>query len=642
MKKVIAIWLVMSLILSSCGNSGVIDNEVVKSVEKKDFIVKIMEFEGNWTSSTISKAWRISWSEDIIVSSQARWKVKSIKLKEWDNTDVDWLVVELNDTIWSYWLNLQKAKNALESAKLHRQSTEIALDKSISDSELALEKAEKDLNTLKKDTEEQLRKAENDLQTVSYKDIDSKSYLDLEKMKEDLNKAKLDLQNAKTLDQVTISQFIENWKVQYRNTLTYIDDVIQNTDFLLWYTEKNKYSNDSFEMYLWVKKSSLIDEAKNQLQIVMDLRDSLWDYDLWDLTIDQIDILIWKWDDWYKKINNLLEIMEDLLNNSVTSISFTDTTLSWYKTTINGLQTTVQVWYSSFTWYKNSVKSFLDTYKDLYTSKEKAIEILEKQIVIAEESLKKAEFDTQIWLSRTKIWSEDQIKNVELAIKTAKSNLDTAKKNKVVQLKSLDNAIQSAQISHNELVKELSKLKILSPIKWTISNIMVDIWQEVSIGTPLFSIVSNNSQQVEIGINSNELQNFKIWNKVSVNYNWDELTWTILSIWTVADSNLNFKVIISVDTPTALIWGFVTVNVPIDLDSVMLPVNFVYPLTISKWYINIYSWDKIEKLNITIWSVIQDKIEILSELESWMKIIVSDVSNYDPNKHNIVMEIEKN
>jgi multidrug resistance efflux pump len=54
-------------------------------------------------------------------------------------------------------------------------------------------------------------------------------------------------------------------------------------------------------------------------------------------------------------------------------------------------------------------------------------------------------------------------------------------------------------------LKQFNKLTVTAPIRGTISDVLVDVGQELSVGTPVFGIVSTDNQLVEISVTADEL-----------------------------------------------------------------------------------------------------------------------------------------
>jgi len=86
---------------------------------------------------------------------------------------------------------------------------------------------------LKDNTSEDLRKAESDLNNADYKSMNSKSSLDLEKLDNNIEKAKLDYNNKLISDENTVNSYYNSLKKEYSSFSISLNDIIQFSDELL-------------------------------------------------------------------------------------------------------------------------------------------------------------------------------------------------------------------------------------------------------------------------------------------------------------------------------------------------------------------------------------------------------------------------
>jgi len=289
------------------------------------------------------------------------------------------IIASLSDNIASYWLNLERARNNLERSKLNYESTKISLEKAISDSQIAYDRADKDVYISEENIKERLEKAKYDYDQSDLDSDDSKAKLDLEKLENDLEKANIDYQNQILSNKENLESFKENLKTINKWLILNYTDIINFCDELVWITDENKYKNDDFEVYLWAKDTKIKQDTELKLREVIKLETKLKELEF-DLLSSDLDLKLKQIELWYDEIKILLDMNEELLKKSVVSTSFPETSIDLYLSNINTYQSTLQWSYSSFISLKNSIKSFLATYTDLEKSTAKSIEILEKQI----------------------------------------------------------------------------------------------------------------------------------------------------------------------------------------------------------------------------------------------------------------------
>lgn len=582
MKKVIILTL-LSLVLVSCWTEIDDNSEVLKN----DFLIEtktIAEFEND---IFIEKSWKISSSQDIDLSSQASWRVNSILVKEWDIVYKWQTIAKLEDNISNYWLALQRAQNSLDKAKINYETTERQLNKQISDLKINLE-------NLKIDEES------------------SKSSLELEKIENSIKKLAIDYDNLKISNSQSVSSFKVSLSKDLINFTTYIDDVIDFSDRILWVTDKNEDKNDLFEDYLGaddylqkketVKKfNELLDYRNNELvKVSFD-----FDWDTWFAS--NMNII----SNWYLKIWNLLTSLDLTFDNSISSIwSLSDSDIASYKWNISSFWVSYNTYNWSFISLKNSINSFLDTFRNSEESLLKQIELLES--------------DRKIY-----------VKWLDVQLEIDESTLEEAIANKNLSLRQLDTVIKDAEIAYREALKNLDKLSIESPINWIVWEIFVDEWQEVSPWTTMFNISNNSSNEITISFSKDELEYVNVWDNALLEIDNKVYTWSIYSISSVADSNLKYISRISFQDGLNIIWDIVKVKIPLVVDKNLLPINILRVNNDWKWVLNILENWELSKIEVELWESFYDKIEIISEINPDLEIITSNLENFDKEKFNL-------
>ena len=640
MKKVIIFSFILFL-LSSCWRP---DNAFQKDESKKNkFFIETKKIDELPREVSIKKTWKLASVQDIKLNSNASWRVSSILFKAWDKVKIGQPIILLEDNIWNYAINLAKAKNSLEAAKINYDSSNINFLKQIFDSEINLEKLNKNLEALKKESKQTIKKAKDDLENSKYSSLDSKSALELEKIDNNIEKQKLDYDNKLISDMETIDWFKASLRKDYNSLFILLDDIIEFSDKLLWVTKENKDENDSIEDYLWWdnRKQKVISE--DSLKELISYRKSseftvLWEKlkqgSLWE---DEISSSLDTIDSWYEKSKVLLNNLEETLNNSIESVWLLwPADIASYTATLNSYQSTLQINSSSFITFSNSTISFLRTYKNSQESLIKQIELLKKDRDILKKSLSSSELWAEVSLEKTVISTTDAINNLETQLKIAENNLENAKKTRDIGLRSLNNSISQAEISYRQASLEYSKLTIKSPINWTISDVLVDIWQEVWIWIQVLNIVWDNAPEVELSFKKDELSFIKEGQKVFLNYDNKTLTWSIYSLLSVADNNLNYKSKIVFNDKLPLIWDLVVVSIPLELEKPLLPINAVETNWNWSWFLNVFKDNKVIKKEVELGNVYGDKIELNTIVSD--DIIINDISNFDENNFELILK----
>lgn len=589
MKKLILL-LLLTILLTSCW-----EEKIVEKKEKQDFILETKTYSDFTNIATLEKSWKIASSQDITLTAQANGRVINVLVKEWDSV-LEWqIIAKLSDSVANYGLALESASNNLEKSKLNYESTEVKLNKVISD-------------------------IERDLRNSEIDNAWSSSSLELEKIENTVKKLALDYENVKISNQETIQGFKNSLNKDLSNFETYLEDIIDFSDDIFWITKNNKDKNDSFKDFLWVKDVKHLNKTKELLIELMDykvnkLKSTNFNFE----GSTQLNSNIRNIEEWYNKLDIYLEELDEVFDNSIISIwSLSSAQLSGYKSQVSGFSNLYNVNISGFVWLKNNINSFLETYQNSEESVLKQIELLEQ--------------DKKIY-----------VKWLDYKIEVTNATLEDAKTNKELTLRNLSIIITDTEIAYKQISKQYAKLKIKSPISWIITNTFIDVWQEINIGTPAFSIVNNTENEVEISFNKDELNLVFEWTKVFVKFDGNSYTGSILSLSRTADNNLKYRSVVEIDEPVNLIGNIVMVKIPVILKNILLPINIIKIKDSWIWTLNILkettsSWItelSIGQLEVNVWDIYSDKVEIISEVMVDEKLILNYVDNFDKDKFKL-------
>lgn len=570
-KNTLILFILWLLVLSWCGKSTTDEN-------KQDFQITTQYISDFSSWASISKPWKIVGSQEITVTAQANGRVGSIPADEWDEVKTWQPVIKLNDDIAQYWLQLERAKNGYDRSFLTYQQTKITLDKVVSDTELALLQAENSYNTSQQSVEQSMKKARFDLDNSGISADSLKLQLPVEK----------------------------------NNILNLLQNILHQSDTILWVTDKYKTYNDTYEIYLWAKDTSQRTKTESELLSLYKIKDQVSNLSIQISTVEDIDNQSAILGNAYSQASTFLDDMRDVLINTVSSTQLSQSAIDWLKSTIDWQKSSLQIANSTFVAYRKQVESSTSSW-----------------------SIDIAKQNAQIQYDTVRINSENTLFNTELALKNAKINYDTAIKNRESQLSLLENAMVDSQLSYQNSQITYAKLSVRSPIDGTIWTILVDKWQEIWIWTPLFTVVSSSDQMVEVYVTAEENKYLTIDQDILVKYNEETISWKIKSISSVANQSMLYKVIILLDKPVSLVGEVVTVILPIKVTNVLLPLNAVNVLEENSGFIYILKKNQPLKYNISLGKIQWDMIEIVSPLSPAMEVITSDISNYDKEKFNL-------
>jgi len=575
-KKIISLMIVGTfvLMLAWCGNWN--------WEKKQDFFIDIVSFATENQQVYITKPGKVSGKQDIVVTSQVAGRVKSIEKKDWSLVSGDQLVVSVSDTVANYGLQLQRAKNAVSRASLQKEQTKVSLDKSLTDVEIALDVAKNNLNVSKLTTEQSLKKAELDFSSATAQSQNIYLQFDLEK----------------------------------DNALNVLDTILHQMDSYLWVTDEYKNINYFVEPYLWGNDVDTKVKAKEYVLGLYDLREDI--EKLPRNTNDSKVVLsgVSVIEKWYNKANQLLDTMKIVITNSIVTSVLPQAMLDWYRSRVDWL-----LW--SLQWARTSVSAYSRQVNSLLTQGtwNEFIEITKSQ--------------AQIGYDMARLNSHNTIFSTEVGVKSAETNYETLQKNKDIQLSMASNAVSEANLAYQDALSRFNNLSVKSPISGVIWNVMVKVWQEIAPGTPLFTVSSNDQQSIEVYVNADERSYIAKDQIAKIIYDGQEITWTILSVSSVADRNTLYKVSIGFEAEVSLLGDVASVQLPISLPYSVLPLNVVTPISQNKWFVWLYDGTGLQRQDVILGRVWESYIEVLSGLSSWMDVVTTDVSYFDPLKFEI-------
>ena len=640
------------MILTSCSKEAEVSVEEDIVIDKTEFFVETTAWIDFSNESSLQKIWQVRSSQDIDLLANANGRVSSISVKAGDRVSVGQTIARLDDNIGSYGISLQRANNSIERAKINYDSQKINFDKQVYDAWKNLETLERNLVALRRDNEQTLTQVRESLDNSRYDWSDAKLVLQIEQLENNIEKARFDYEVRLRADIETIEWYKVNLEREYDGLTLIVDDVLEFSDEILGITPLNRTKNERFEMFLWVLDSWQLLLTENTFRELKRLREGslLWDIkrnvDNWNFSEEYLLSALSQISDGYKLTLSLLINLELTLNNSTPSVrALSEQDISTFIWTINWYQAQVQGNNSALISFRNTVRTFLNTYKDSQDSLLKSIELQEKDIEIRKQdreiqnrNLASGEVNAETSLEKTIINTEKSIEDLESQIEVARNNLDNARKTRTVNLKSLENAIAEARIWYSSSAKDYGKLTIRSPINGTVSDVLVDAWQEVFSWGSLFSIVSDKTPEVEISFSASEKLLVKKWQKVLVDISGTKISGELYSISDVADENINYKATVVFTSWTSLIWNLVSVELPISSDTMLVPINII---TTQGWEIGTVktlSGSTFSDVRVRMWEVFGEYVEIVSCAKncSDLSIITSDISNFDENKFTIV------
>lgn len=619
MKKTITILLILLLwlTLNSCWEEAS-GNEIPVEPEKRDFFIETKKYSDFDNEATLDKTGVLSSTQNITVSSNASWRIRDIYVKVWDVVKTGQTIAVLDDNIANYWLSVEStrnsinavknsedvAKNNLERAKLNYESTKSSLDKQIADIERNL----------------------NNLDTTS----NTSTSVEIAKIDNSIAQLNITYNNQINSNKTTINGYANSLNKEFSTLRTFIDDIITFSDDILGVTDENSYKSSSFKIYLWAKNSAQKSETENLLkELITFKKNNLENKSVYIDNDEDVRWYITEINNIYTKILTYLNAIDTTLGNSIAwGGTLTDADISSYRNKVSWFKTTHNSYKSAFVSFENWVNSFLDSYKAWEESVLKQIENLEKDKDIYEKSLGLNVESSSATLDEAKRNRDLTLQGLEIAIRDAE-----------ISLADIQIRLRDAEIANRQAQIQYDKLSIKSPIDWVVWSISSDKWQEISAGTPMFTIMSEAENEVSISFTKEELDYIYEWSVAYYN-DWQKTyVWTIHSISKNADSNLKYVAKVSFPSGTSYIGNILSIEIPVKLQYKLVPVNALSVNNSSTATVNYLTPEMtIEQMNVNVWKVYWSEIEITEDIPVDTNLILNNVDNYDPDKFNLVLK----
>lgn len=564
MKKILSILIIFSLFLSSCAKEEVLEKKYYKTYEVWEWYI----------SSKSSMLETVVWINITDLSFKNPWRIKEIFVKKWDivkkwqflatltneegNINYAGSLNILNE-IQNMWIDISSMWNdtkKIKSSISNLYDSKIAfLENEVEKSKLWISLAQKDLDLAKSDYV-------NTSKTLSWTNLSNQQKI--KQAENALNMAKNNLENSKKL--------LESNKINIQknavNSLTNAYIIAKNgrdyVDNILWVTDLNKAKNDDFEQYLWAKKIITKTTAETSFAVFNKSYEETYilyqNNIVWKTDIPK-DVLLNILNKALITLENLRTNLHDtseVLNNSISSMTFSESMINEMKNQISTLLTNLEqsILSQTWAWIKwsiENIESFDNDYNLKIKQLEDSINISEQDLILAKtwkdinlSDIAKniAGLKTNISVKEdnldiSKIWKEESIKNIELT-----------KQEKIAKLAEIDANLWEIQSKLSEVNAKKAEVQMNSNLaknsieSWIIKapfdGIIVDKYFD--LGTvvwawiPIMKLSSNDWKFIKTYIDNNYYSFSKL-SEINMKSEKDQriFTWTVVNIDKIQD-----------------------------------------------------------------------------------------------------------
>lgn len=657
MKKSIALITLTLFALTSCWSQQ--KEEVKIEIPKKQ--AQFKEIKKEDFNEQIKLIWKITPMIETPVSALVSWTIKTIHVEVWQKVKAGQVLATLNLGNTTYSTSFDTAKTAYSNTLDTFNSTLESIASDLKNVSIQLENAKTTRENTYSTTEKQLKIAEeqlNNIKTQKSNTIKSSS-TSIELAQKSLDTSKLNLENFLKNKKETLSSFdikkktLEDKKNWLNNTVDSTADTIianlENTsnyaDTILGVTDLNRNVNDGYESLLGAKDSSSKIDWENAFRKI---NDAIILFKKTNFTDKQVKLLELKKLVEYSM--DLHEKMIKLLDNTITTSSFTDTTLIALKTNIKTNQATVLTINGSIVTISNSYNDINNAIEDLATT----IRTTETSLSTQESSLNQWIIIAQTNLDNTKnnittsidsiSWNEtlikSQLENTIATIKSARDGVDNAVKIAEAQYKSTQAKLEAqksqlkSQLDSSKWSKELAWIQlnntqIIAPFSWVITARNIEVGSLVSPWAWVFTISASDSVKAKIDITWDNIEYLKINQLAIIKKNEESFSGNVslLSPSNDVQTKLYKAEVTFGKKPNLKLGDLVDVYITKEKwgeKTVLLPFSSI----LNQWqwnYAVFVVWnDKIVKLRqVKLGSQNSEDVQILSWLQEWEKVVIS-------------------
>lgn len=628
------------------------DRKVDKNIKEE----KITSVKKQTIKTFIEADWSIVLKDEFNLDFLIDWVIKEIYKSPWDIVQKWEKIASLDTTYFD--IAIKKAELNLKTAQANYElktrwinQTELdifqkQLDKDNISLENSINEIDMQINSLILD----IQTAKNDLEMLK-----KQKEIDLLQAKNNFDISTLDYENAIKNMEIGIKQEKEKYKnlsskliMETDKMISNIEKNLYNIDILLWVSDENRHQNDSFEIYLWAKNSSSKTQAENSYRetknsfsnFYTSWQESKENFDLEDINSfeDKILNLI----EINKSLNKTLSYTIDVLKNSISSSSLSQTNIDNYLNNFENALSTAQKDSSDYTLIYQSLKEQKISLDSKIISLQKEIQTSSWKVLASNQSLEKEKLQASLDLEK----ASQKIKDLENSLKDlqtkkqniislwtaqiniSKANIDNKKYSDNLELEPYLIAISQAREALNEAKQKRNDAILYAPISWKIAQINWQVWESTNTLKESFAVIIDNSNfYVDSFVEEYDIVKVKNNQDVYINFEAIDgltLTWSVVYIEDKAtiDSNwlVLYKVQISFSSDDERIKDAMSVSVEFitkEAKNVLsIPVSAVKNIW-GKPSVILENWNIKEVITwFTDWKV----VEVISGLENWEKV----------------------
>lgn len=623
--------------------------EFIRTPITTNTTVSNIEYETISTGS-LSQSITVVWSAELTDEQELKFnktgKVTNVYIKEWDTVKKDQLLATLDQS--QALINIEQQQLSLKNAQLKLADLYEPLDDSkIMEYEKNITQARENLDTAKKELALLLKTQATELQdietNISYKKRDitltEKSLSDTQKSYEVTS---LEQKDSLSTTEINVQNTKDNIVLDFQKNLTTIEEGIEDIDYILWYTEANEDKNNSYEIYLSAKNVQI----KNQAEIYFWQALIAYQKAKWADTSDLESLLVLE-NDMYTTLLNAADYTYQAIENSVESSTLSQTEIDSKKSNMSSLRSKMQSGLTSVLSYqkqlstltdvdllKTSQEISLEKTADSITSIQNNLEKYKNDLTTLEENLAQTLEDHKIKLTSKQNSITSLEKSLNIAEITYKEALEWPTESNVQNIK---NEIKKAELTLSDAQKELENYELRAPFAWVIRKIDLKVGDNLVTDNSKYIYIENPDLiEIPVMLDQVDIVKVSLWQKATITfdaYPTEPIIWEISHIdYTPVESSgvvsYTIKIVMVDPNFTKKILSWMTCDIEIETlskENIILVSTKALTTSDDKTYVNVQKGPTTEKVEVTIWLAADGKTEVLSWLNVWDKIVISQI-----------------
>lgn len=601
---------------------------------------------------SIENSIKVTWTANLVDEQQMRfnqtWKVAAVYFKDWATVKKWQIIAKLDDT--DVLNSIKQSQITLSNSEIQlQQKLKPAEQKDLLSAQNNIDNAQKNITLYNEQLTNLYTERDNKLKDIENQ-ITSKS-ADIESQKNTIKllNDQLDVlvkqwdKNVSDMN-VDLKNTLETAYTDSRKYLIDADNLLLDIDEIYGISELNKNRNDSFETFLSAKNSTLKISVEDQywkIKSKLDQTQSLYSQ-ISDKSSDNIKNLLNNISSLYQSLIYIWKTAADWVNSSITSTTFSQTTIDSYYSSMTQIISSSQSTYNTISTTIKNIDKLSDptlqqqsNQNDITNKKNSIVDAQAKLTTLNNDlqalknnlELSKKNYETQIKQK------QNDIQNTQNSLAVYKENLkDLQKWADYEEIALARNDIAKQKLSMENTKKNLEKYWLEAPFDGVIRKIDFKVWDNIVSDEEKYVYIENpNLLEITAQLDQIDVVKVSVWQKVRIvfdSYTAKEYEWSVSEINSTPATTswvTSYTVTITMDKWKDNLYSWMTAKIYIINESkkwiLIVPSTFVQKRS-DKSFVLVSSWEwQTQMKEIVTWITDSTNIEVVSWLEEWDKIV---------------------